>query len=240
MQMPVETRAYATILELAFDLERIYKWPQIPKLFYHFHKSTYKNHTVKPYAIVVEFDKTNKHTLKYEDIVTNLHYLPTFITKKLIKLDIAYVDIENIIREVPSNASFAKQLMNYYETSLSQEAAYGNSIIEPAVIDNMKTVLKSVNMPFYEDNDYIHVMNVSICKHESPHSKVKSVIYPAYGEYDNTMCIGYFVKYNGKNTSFRTDTNLALIDECTTCGSPIILNYELGTVCNTCHTKVYK
>lgn len=240
MQMPVETRAYETMLELAFDLERLCKWPRIPKLFYHFHKSTYKNHTVRPYAIVVEFDKTNKHTMKYDDIVGKLHYIPTFMTKKLIKLDIAYVDIENIIREVPSTASFASQLMSYYETSLSQEAISNKSIIDPVIITNLKTILESSGIEYNEDDDYIHIQGMtSICKHDRSHNDIRSVIYPTkYAEYNDIMCIGHFVKYNGKNTSFRTDTNLALITECNSCHSPIILNYELGSICRTCHAKV--
>lgn len=241
MQPTVETRAYETILELAFDLERLCKWSRISKVFYHFHKSSYKNHTVRPYAIVVELDKTQKHTLKYVDIISALHYLPIFVTKKLIKLDIAYVDIDNTIREVPPNASFATTLMGYYTESVSQEAIYTKSMVDPAIITNLKTVLRSAGITYTEDETYLHLTDtMAICKTDSLHTAIDSVIYPdTYAEYNDYMCIGHFVKYNRKNTSFRTDINLALITECTNCGLPIVMNYELGAVCPSCHTQQY-
>lgn len=234
MGEPVEYRLYETMLELLFDIERLIPNTVVKSIFYHFHKSTFKDHVVKPYAISYNTNTdANKTILLYDDILNIFGYIPTYYTRSNIKADLAYVDINNTLNVVPKNMQLAVSLMELFTKSSDQESARNLSKIPDKIINTVLVAIGDMNPR--EDNDFIHVGNFKIAKKLTPRMTDNLIIPTDIDVYDDCFqCIGYFSIYNNKNVSNRRDVNLALLTACSSCGKTIIVNYEQGSACHHC------
>ena len=237
MSNKVEFRKYLSILELSFDFERILK-EDIKDLYYNFHRDTFNDGTVRPYAIKYVNSAGKKITLLFEDILSTLHYIPAYMLTKPITADFGYVSISNEVKVIPSSSQLALTLTEMYTTSQNQEMMLLTDPIADATIATVRSKLDEFLVTYTEDDNFIHLNgDVHISKKLFP-SKLANVIIPTnVVEYDDEyICIGYFVIYNGKNVNRRSDITLAIISICNECGTSMIINYEQGTVCPECGT----
>lgn len=235
----IEQRLYDTALEMSFDFERILGIT-VKAMFYHFHRSTFKNKSVTPYAIVITDDSDNKHTFMYKDILTTLRYIPSYSLQKNISTELGYVNIKNAVTVVASGSSFAATLKTYYKSYVDEFERMNSQPIGPEVIAPLLKILKQSKITFSEDDKWIHLDNldVHISKDTSvPSNRYPAVVIPEKVKYfDDIMCIGRFVKYDCKNTVPRDDICLAILDLCPECNNSLVINYEQDLDCPHCRS----
>lgn len=237
MTTSIEYRKYSTILEILFDFERVLN-ENLKDLFYNFHRDSYNENTVHPYAIKITNEHNKTKTLLFDDILQTLHYIPSYILPKMIASDFAYVSITNEVKQVPKSSALAITLSEIYATSSMQESIANTEPIDERTVNKVRETLQNFLIEYTEDEQFIHLQgNVHISKKLFP-SKLPNVIIPQQPvEYeDEFTCIGYFAIYNNRNVRRRTDINLALITLCSNCGRSIVVNYEQGSECGYCTT----
>lgn len=235
MTTRVEFRKYSTILELSFDFERLLG-EEIKELFYHFHRDAFSDGSVRPYAIKYTNMANKSKTLLFDDILSMLHYIPTYILSKPIATDFAYITMTNELKVVPKSSQLCYSLVDMYNASSNQETLTNTEPIAESTITNIRDNLTAYNIEFTEDDNFLHIPgDIHISKKLFP-SKLPNVIIPKMAvDYDDEYaCIGYFMIYNGKNVNRRSDINLALITVCSECGTTLVVNYEQGTKCHSC------
>lgn len=235
----VETRLYETILELSFDFERILD-VSVHTMFYHFHRSTFKNKVVTPYAIVITDDSGTKHTLMYKDILSTLKYIPSYSLQKNISTEFGYANLKNVVNVVASGSSFAATLKTYYKSYIDEFERINSRPIGKDILDPLLKLLKQSKIKHSVDDKWIHLetLGIHISKDSSvPTNRYSAVIIPDKIKYfDEIMCIGKFVKYDNKNTAPRDDVCLAILDLCNECGNSLVINYEQDLECPHCQT----
>lgn len=236
MTNKVEFRKYMSILELSFDLERILK-EDIKELCYNFHRDTFNDGTVRPFAIKYA-TPTKKVIMLFEDILSMLGYIPTYILSKPITMDLGFVSLNNEVKVVPMSSQYADSLLKMYTDSRNQETILLTDPISESTINEVRSKLDEFLVEYTEDTNFIHLSDeVHISKKLFP-AKLANVIIPTkVVEYeDEYFCIGYFAVYNNKNVNRRSDITLAIIVACEECGTTIVTNYEQGIVCHKCGT----
>lgn len=241
MSENLDQRLYETILEISFDFERLMNL-SVKQLFYHFHCSTFKNNTVKPYAIIFIDSTETKHTLLFKDIHETLNFIPLYSLKKNITTEFAYLDKSNTIRYVNKSSSIYETLRSYFNTSRFYEIQHGSSLIPANVISSVTELLSECGLETEDEKEFVKITNTNfyISKLDSVLPTRENIIMPSkVTDYGNLMCIGSFFRYNNKDTSKRSDLNLAIVDTCTECNETNIVNYELGTTCWKCKHKIY-
>ena len=240
MSQNLECREYAKMIELAFDFERALNIDVITNVFFHFHKSTFKNKSVKPYMIKLTMPNETRN-LSLMHIVNALHYIPTYIIERPTSTDFAYVDFSNNIKLLSANSSFMPTLLTYFNESSTFESTLSTNMIDKSIIDPIRELLKSVDITIDEDYNYIHIPNIDvhIMKIDGKSNNLTNVINPSnIVAYEDIMCIGSFVRFNNKNISKQNDLALALVTYCDQCKTPMIINYESSLICPECKCVV--
>lgn len=237
MTSKVEFRKYMSILELSFDFERILKI-DVKDLYYNFHRDSFNDGTVRPFAIKYITSNGKKITLLFEDILSLLHYIPTYMLAKPITTDFACVSINNEVKTIPKTSQYAISMAETYATSQNQETMLLTNPISESTIDDVRSKLTEFLVEYTEDDNFIHLLgDVHISKKLFP-TKLANVIIPTnVVEYeDEYVCVGYFAVYNNKNVNRRSDITLAIISVCIECGTSIVVSYEQGIACHKCGT----